>query len=121
AWKWLLAAVAVAGVAAGVVLWLQSTQEAPPAPPAAPPAPAAAAPQHYPLPTPDPTQQQPEPLPQLDGSDDAVRTAISDSLGKAPVESFLLPKEFIRRTVALIDSLDRHPVPIDFRPVKHVA
>ena len=121
AWKWVLAAVVVAGAAAGVVLWLQSAPETPAQPPAASQAKSEPAPQHYPLPAPEPTQQTPEPLPQLDGSDDAIRTALADSLGQAPVESFLVPKEFVRRFVALVDSLDRHPVPLEFRPTKHVA
>src|ERR1043166_2948808 len=121
AWKWVLAAVVVAGAAAGVVLWLQSAPEKPSEQAAAQQPAAAPAPQHYPLPTPDATQQTPEPLPELDGSDDAVRTALVDTLGKPPVEAFLVPKEFVRRFVALVDSLDRHPVPLEFRPTKHVA
>lgn len=121
AWKWVLAAIVVAGVAVGVVLWLQAPpQSAPEQTPPAPAAPQAAAPQHYPLPEQEPTQQSQEPLPQLDGSDEAVRAALSDTLGKPPVEAFLVPKEFVRRFVALVDSLDRHPVPLEFRPVKHV-
>src|SRR4051812_45587701 len=97
AWKWVLAAVVVAGAAIGVVLWLQSAPETPGQEAAAKQASAEPAPQHYPLPEPEPTQQAPEPLPQLDGSDDAVHAALSDSLGKTPVESFLVPKEFVRR------------------------
>ncbi len=121
AWKWVLAAIAVAGTAVAVVLWLQATPETAPEQAAAQPAQAANAPQHYPLPAPEPTQQSQEPLPQLDGSDDAVRAALVESLGKQPVEAFLVPKEFVRRLVALVDSLDRHPVPLEFRPLKHVA
>jgi hypothetical protein len=121
AWKWVLAAVAVAGTAVGVVVWLQSAPEAPPPEDAATAPPQASAPQHYPLPETDPTQQTAEPLPQLDGSDDAVHSALAASLGQQPVEAFLVPKDFVRRVVALIDSLDRHPVPLEFRPVKHVA
>ena len=119
AMKWVLLAVAAAALVAILVLSQQQPEPAgePPAPTPA----AAEAPSHYPVPATEPTPAATAPLPQLDGSDQAVREELEQSIGKAPVEAFLLPAEFLRRFVALIDSLDRHPVPLEFRPMKHVA
>jgi len=117
--RWVLAILVAAALVTAGALYLQSQQE-PPAEPVAEAKPAPAAPEsHYPVPAPEPTEKTEVP-PQIDGSDAAVRADLEETLGKAPVESFLIPTEFVRRFVALIDSLDRHPVPLQFRPTKHV-
>ncbi|MGH8523172.1 MAG: hypothetical protein ACREXY_02835, partial [Gammaproteobacteria bacterium] len=123
--RWIvLAIVAVLTVAAGVFYSGQSPQptetaSAPPPEPAAP-APETAQPEiHYPVPPPE-APEQTSPLPALDESDEAVQDSMEKSFGKAPVEAFLLPTQIIRHLVATIDSLDRGPVPLLFRPLKHV-
>ena len=123
--RWIiLAIVAVLTVAAAVFYYEQSPQPpqpaiSPPPEPAAP-APETAQPEvHYPVPTIEAPEQAP-PLPALQESDGAVRDAMEKSFGKAPVEAFLVPTEIIRHSVATIDSLDRGPVPLHFRPMKHV-
>jgi hypothetical protein len=117
--RWVLVVLVAAVLVTAAALWMKSRDELPPEPVAeAPPAPVAES--HYPVPEPMPTAAPLEPLPQLDGADPAVRADLERELGKTPVEAFLLPTEFLRRFVALVDSLDRHPVPLQFRPVKHV-
>ncbi|MGH8520444.1 MAG: DUF3014 domain-containing protein [Gammaproteobacteria bacterium] len=117
--------VAVLTVAAAVFYYEQSPQptETVTAPP---PQPLALAPKtaqppevHYPVPAIAGPEQAPS-LPALNESDQAVQDSMQKSFGKAPIEAFLLPTEIVRHLVATIDSLDRGPVPLHFRPVKHV-
>ncbi len=118
AMRWALLVAAVAAMATGLMLW-----QKPPADPEAPPpveAPREAEQSHYPVPSPEVLPEPAAALPPLDGGDAAVRAELEGTVGKGPVEAFLLPTEFLRRFVALVDSLDRHPVPLQFRPVKHV-
>lgn len=117
--RWVLLAVVAAVIAGGVVLWKQSNPSLDKT--AETPAASASAPDlHYPVPEPSSAAPAEQPLPELDGSDTAVRGALEQALGQAAVEAFLVPTEFARRFVALIDSLDRHPVPLKFRPTRHV-
>jgi hypothetical protein len=74
----------------------------------------------YPIPEPEVTEP-PLSLPALDESDEAMRDSLAQSFGEAPVEAFLIPTQIIRHFVATIDSLDRDPVPLHFRPIKHVS
>lgn len=123
--RWIvLAIVAVLTVAAAVFYFGQGPQptETASAPPPKPSALAPASDQpevHYPVPATEAPEQAP-PLPALDESDEAVQDSMEKSFGKAPVEAFLVPTEIIRHLVATIDSLDRGPVPLHFRPLKHV-
>lgn len=115
-----------AALIGGAILFLRrepGTQ--PEAPPQQPPAATIAEPEpHYPIPVPEPPQaeQAPAPpLPPLDESDAGVRNALEQTFGKPPVEALLIPTEIVRHVVATVDSLDRDPVPLDFRPVKYVG
>ncbi|MGH8470837.1 MAG: DUF3014 domain-containing protein [Gammaproteobacteria bacterium] len=115
---------AVVTVAAAVFYYRQAPQPtetaSAPQPKPSAPAPETAQPEiHYPVAATGAPEQAP-PLPALNESDEAVRASMEKSFGKAPVEAFLLPTEIIRHLVATVDSLDRDPVPLHFRPVKHV-
>src|ERR1041385_8370914 len=101
--RWVLLAVVAAIGVGGTVLWMQSAPEKPQ--PAAEPAPPPAQTEsHYPAPEPENKTIAAEPLPELDGSDSAVHGALAEALGKQPVDSFLVPTEFIRHFVAFVDS-----------------
>lgn len=93
-------------------------QPSAPAPRAAEP-PAAEPDIRYPIPAPEVTETPP-PLPALDESDGAIRESLAQGFGETLVEAFLVPTQIIRHFVATIDSLDRNPVPLHFRPIKHV-
>lgn len=97
----------------------------PAAEPAAPPAaavaeiPAAGAEEpviEHPMPAPSPGEQ----LPPLEESDDAAMQSLRELFGTQPLESFLIPREILRRVVLAIDSLDREPLPLWLRPVRRV-
>ncbi len=72
----------------------------------------------YPLPL--ETAPDAAPLPTLDDSDAAMRTSLVEVFGAPPVEAFLLPEHIVRRIVVTLDSLDRDPVRLKQRPVRHV-
>lgn len=83
--------------------------------PQKPPAPAI----RHPLPssateTPD---QQP-PLPPLGESDKPIQEALAESAAPAPVGSFLIPDNIVRRFVTTVDNLPRQKVAVQLRPVK---
>lgn len=61
-----------------------------------------------------------EPLPELEDSDEAATQALRELFGAEPVESFLIPRDLIRRVVLMVDSLDREPLPLWLRPVRRV-
>lgn len=61
------------------------------------------------------------PTPPLEESDGSAMQTLRELFGAEPVESFLLPREFIRRLVLLVDSLDREALPLWLRPVRRVA
>ena len=71
-------------------------------------------------PIPEPTLDA-TPTPPLEESDGTVMQTLRELFGTEPVESFLLPREFIRRLVLLVDSLDRDALPLWLRPVRRVA
>jgi hypothetical protein len=75
-----------------------------------------APPASYPVPE---TAAPAEPLPDLDGSDEAFRTSAADAIGKAPVEAFLLPSQVIQRLVIFVDNMDRAALPLRFWPIAH--
>ena len=60
-------------------------------------------------------------LPALGDSDAAMRHELEGLVGRAPVESYLIPDQIIRRWVSFIDSLDGDGVPLAKRPARHVA
>jgi hypothetical protein len=123
--RWIVLAIVAVLTAAAAVFYYQQIQQPPQTATPPPPEPAAPAPEtaqpepRYPVPAIEAPEQAP-PLPALHESDEAVRDAMEESFGKAPVEAFLVPTEIIRHLVATIDSLDRGPVPLHFRPLKHV-
>lgn len=59
-------------------------------------------------------------LPPLGASDTHVRAALVAEFGKAPIESFLIPDQLLRRFVATVNSLDGDPIPLRQRPLRHV-
>lgn len=83
--------------------------EAPPAPPPPPP--------EYPVPAPAP---ETPPLPSVDDSDSAFRSALTGLPGATPLESWLIPDMLIRRIVVTIDNLTRDRVALKLRPLKPV-
>jgi hypothetical protein len=101
--RWIVLAIVAVLTTAVAVFYYKQSQQPPQIATPPPPEPAAPAPE----------TAQPEP-------DEPVRDAMEKSFGKAPVEAFLVPTEIIRHLVATIDSLDRGPVPLHFRPLKHV-
>lgn len=127
---WIVAAIATV-IAVGTLVFLYgpmpqlpetedtaAPQPSAPAPPAAEP-PAAEPDIRYPIPAPEVTGPPP-PLPALDESDGAIRDSLAQGFGETHVEAFLVPTQIIRHFVATIDSLDRDPVPLHFRPIKYV-
>lgn len=73
----------------------------------------------HPVPVPEPVEGQ-SPLPELDDSDEAALGTLRELFGAESVESFLVPKEVVRRLVLTIDSLDRQPLPLWLRPIRRV-
>lgn len=71
-------------------------------------------------PVPEPPEGAPA-LPEIENSDEAALASLGELFGPKPVESFLVPKEIIRRFVLTVDSLDREaPLPLWLRPVRRV-
>jgi Protein of unknown function (DUF3014) len=115
---WIPIAVLIA-LALGLYLWSRQRGEAPPPPP--PPAPAAEQPAiKHPVPPVEPAVP-PQPLPTLEESDEPLRTELSDVVGAAPVESFLVPDGLVRKFVATVDNLTAKKVAARLLPVKPVA
>lgn len=115
---------AVAGLALVAALyWFVRHQEV--VPTIAPPPVADAPPADDATEAPPPSFPVPEapsgaaPLPDIDGSDEAVTASLVEAVGKAPVEAFLLPTHIIQRTVIFVDNLDRAALPLRFWPVAH--
>lgn len=121
---------AVAG--GGWYYWRQAQRPAPvaaapagqPAPVTpAEPAPTAPVPaiQHPVAQAPAAPSSAPEPLPTLDGSDAALKAALTDLMGTKAVVTMLLTDGFVRRVVATVDSLGRsHSSPARW-PVQPIA
>ena len=114
------AVVVAAAVAAGVYYYKQrfgeSTKPAP-----APTAPAvpniAPNPILHPLPQ---AETRDEPLPPLEQSDAAARSALTNSLGEG-ILTFIVPDNFIRNFVATVDNLPRSKLAARLNPIKPVA
>lgn len=119
--RWLVFAIIVAAVVAGLYAW-QRSREAP-LPPVAreetPPAPVPKpAPQiRFPLPQIGETPS----LPSLEQSDSAMREQMASVFGPKGFEEFFHPKDVIHRIVATIDSLPREKMAARLVPVKTVA
>lgn len=117
--KWIAAAVAVVGLSiGGIVYFSQRDKPAPAAEPIAaapdlPPAPEEPAVQH-----PLPAAEDQEALPALDDSDPAVRNALENLVGKAPLEQFLVTENLVRNIVVTVDNLPNELVAVRVRPIK---
>ncbi|WP_420465077.1 DUF3014 domain-containing protein [Panacagrimonas sp.] len=59
-------------------------------------------------------------LPELEASDEPAVATLRELFGAEPVETFLIPRDLIRRIVLTVDSLDREPLPLWLRPVRRV-
>lgn len=134
AWTWFIVGVLVV---IGVVAYLSyepqpaalgapplaqsaTTAEALPAPPTAeaqPAQPPTDAPAHR---VPEAMMDSPEPLPGLGGSDPAMQSSIEQLYGSEPLESFLIPKDIIRRLVVMVDSLPKDKLPLELRAFKRI-
>lgn len=71
-----------------------------------------------PMPAPEP---EAGPLPKLQESDPAVRSALTVVVGDEAVAQYLVPREVIRHFVVTVDNLPRKKVAVDLRPVKTVS
>jgi len=69
---------------------------------------------------PEAMMEGPEPLPGLGGSDPALQASIEQLYGTEPLESFLIPKDIIRRLVVMIDSLPKERLPLESRAFKRI-
>jgi len=77
----------------------------------------------HPLPH-DPLQTQtaqPKPLPPLNASDDALREALAEPLGRQAFNDIFMSKDLARRIVATIDNLPRKKIAERLLPVKPPA
>ena len=73
---------------------------------------------------PIPTAAQPgdgATLPELNDSDQPLRTALESLFGKKPVEQMLVPEAIIRHIVVTVDNLPRQKVAVEKRPLKPLA
>jgi hypothetical protein len=116
---WIIASVAVAGLAAGLYfVRREDSGKKPPELqwPAQPPA--AEEPKiRHPVPaTPDSPDEKP--LPALADSDAALQESAITLFGSEPAGSFLVPKDIVRHIVVTIDNLPRKKVAVQMRPVK---
>jgi hypothetical protein len=78
---------------------------------------------HHPLPEPEPTEpgEQPlaaKPLPSLDKSDPYMEDLLERLFGESLTRQLLVPQEFIRRTVLIIDSLPGKDLPKQHLPLR---
>ncbi len=117
---WILLALLVCAVAAGLYVWQQAGNEAPrPAPAAAPqplpPPGAKAAPQIlFPVP---PAADSPS-LPSLELSDTLMRSLLDSLFGRKNFEEFFAPRDIVRRIVATVDNLPREKAAQRLMPVR---
>ncbi|MFO7277341.1 MAG: DUF3014 domain-containing protein [Pseudomonadota bacterium] len=125
---WIVGAVAVIAIAAGLYYWRQTVDVAPPTTPPPPPAQPAVTDEpsdepriEHPLPEPpaDSLEARPE-LPALPESDPALEEALAEAVGKDTVDDVLVPKDIVRRFVATVDNLPRRKVAEQLRPIKPV-
>lgn len=143
--KWLFVAMGAIALAAGGYLFFQADNavEAPAsadrvtAPTANPPEPNNALPPAQPQPTAEgqPAEGQPavampqmaqapsptsKSLPKLENSDAPILADAAPLFGSMGLPDFLLPSSLIERFVVTIDNLDRTPIRMDYRPIRHV-
>ena len=59
-------------------------------------------------------------LPELEDSDAEAMSELRNLFGAETVDSFIVPRELIRRVVLTVDSLDREPLPLWLRPIRRV-
>lgn len=62
----------------------------------------------------------PTPLPALEKSDAPLLKAAEPVLGSRGLPDFLVPQALIEHIVVTIDNLDKRPIRLDYRPLKHV-
>ncbi len=67
------------------------------------------------------TGEEPQPLPDLNVSDQPVRRALADLYGEPTVTQYLIPDKIIRRFVITVDNLPREKVAVQTRPVKSLT
>jgi len=121
-WGLILAAALLAAVAGWYFLF-QPPAAVPVPPPVEVPAvepeplPPPPPPPEYPVPPPPPDAP---PLPAVDDSDSAFRSALAGLPGAGPLESWLIPDMLIRRIVVTIDNLPRDRVALKLRPLNPV-
>jgi hypothetical protein len=116
-------AAAVLLLAAGGAYYLRSRNMPPPAAaPAAVPAQSTAEPSiANPLPAAAQNSAPSGPLPELSGSDAAIRDALAKISSADSVKDYLEPESVIRRLVVTIDNLPRQKVAVEKRPTTGVA
>jgi hypothetical protein len=119
--KFTIAILVIAGIGGGIYYW--RTHQAPPPPPPAP-AIKPAAPVAPPPPPPDaapgiqnPVEAPRGPLPPLAESDEYVRKALLDLLGRKGI-LFLYTDGFVRKCVSTVDNLANERAPVMLWPVK---
>lgn len=59
-------------------------------------------------------------LPALADSDEPIRETLASLIGEQGVNRWLVPDRIIERTVATVNSLDKAPIPLRFRPLRHI-
>lgn len=124
--QWLIPVLLALGVALALWLWWARTEQMEPVPeeeappPAEAPAPAEE-PQHPLEPEPEPAaEEELEPLPPLEESDEYFRLELSDLFGQGLEES-LVENEVIERVVATLDNLPRDQVAERIKPLSGVG
>lgn len=107
----------------------REAETAPPLPPPAAPEADRPAPRHS-VPEPEPERAAAADdtaavsrwasLPALADSDEPLREALASLIGDEGLNQWLIPDRIIERTVATVNSLDRAPIPLRFRPLRHI-
>jgi len=130
---WIL--VGLVGLGAVITVFLLRQDEPPPVVEAvieAPPEPVVEAVEQTPATAPLPAVSEVEPpvptvavrepieLPGLDDSDEEIRGALATTVGERPVESFLVPREIVRKIVVTVDNLPNEKVAMRLRAVEPI-
>jgi len=117
--KYIAGAVAVVGLSIGAIIYISVRDPVPPSgKPAAALTPQPAVPEEPAVKHPLPESAAPEPLPPLNESDEPMKNALADLIGKESVEQFIVPDELVRHIVVAIDNLPEEKVAERLRPVK---
>jgi hypothetical protein len=121
---WIVAAVIVGG-GAGAFYYYWTHPDAPPAvaeqatePEAVPPESPDGVIRHPIPPQETDTSGHPQPLPQLNLSDQPVARALGEMFGESSVARYLIPDRVVRRIVITVDNLPREKLAVQMRPVK---